>query len=154
MIGAATVGQGFALTGGPAPRAGGAFQLRPPPSPLGGGLLGAVTRAPGFRLSGFRLPQAAQTLQFHFNKALERVVCWTHLTPHDARMRARAYIGVIVSQHQTDARCRSHEDLNTGHEQSLANEPAGVGLSVVPGWDGGSTFPISDSVPVKVRRRR
>ena len=40
-----------------------------------------------------------------------------HLRPHDAVARARAYIGVIVSQHQTDARW-SHEDLNTGHEQS------------------------------------
>ena len=77
-----------------------------------------------------------------------------HLTPHDARGRARAYIGVIVPQHQTDARRGCHEHLNTGYEKSLSNASAGVGLAIVPGWDGSSTFPIGDSVPVKVRRRR
>ena len=117
-------------------------------------VLGAGSRAPGFRLGGFRLPQAAQTLQLQFNKALERIVCRAHLTPHDARVRARAYSGIIVPQHQTDARRGSNEQLNTGHEKSLSNASASVGLAIVPDWDGRSTFPIGDSVPVKVRRRR
>ena len=110
MIGAATVGQRFPLAAGPTPGAGGTFQLRPP-SHLGGGLLGAVTRAPGFRLGGFRRSHAAQALQLRFNKALERVVCRDSSNTHDARVRARAYSGIIVSQHQTDALRGSNEHL-------------------------------------------
>ena len=89
-------------------------------------------------------------MQLRFNKTLDWIVCRAHLRPHDARVRARAYSGIIVSQDQSNAGGGSHADLDTGDEESLSNVPAGVGLAIVPGWDGRSTFPIGNSVPVKV----